>query len=243
MWFQVILGVSAIDSGIRILPFVSALAISGVIAGGLVNRIGYYLLPMYFGIVPMCVGAGLLTTLRVHMSQARWIGYQFLCGFGFGCVVQSPQLAAQIVLPMADVSIGTALMWFGQNLGGVVVLAIDQTILTKTLVNIITTTLPGFNTTALGSSGVTAIVNMEPGERPAVLLAYNKSLRAVFRVGLTMSCLQFLGAVGMEWRSIKERKNKVTEHGEESHDQPEKDGKADKTHIERSSRANTLVDE
>lgn len=48
-----------------------------------------------------------------------------------------------------------------------------------------------------------------------MLDAYNGALRNVFRVGLIIAALAVIGAVGMEWRSVKaERPDAVSEKDE-----------------------------
>ena len=42
IWCQVIQGVSATESGIRLLPLILALVVASLVAGGLVSKVGYY---------------------------------------------------------------------------------------------------------------------------------------------------------------------------------------------------------
>ncbi|KAK7946093.1 uncharacterized protein PG986_010414 [Apiospora aurea] len=203
LWFQAIKGVSAVDSGIRLLPFPLATIIASVLVGGAAAQLGYYTPFLLAGACLMAIGSGLLTTLQVDSGMPKWIGYQVLYGFGIGMGIQAPNLAAQTVLPMDDVSTGVALMLFSQLLGGAVFISIGQSIFTNGLASRLSI-IPGFDASILGDNGATMISSSIPAElKTPVLVAYNEALRGAFRAGLVVACLTIVGAVLMEWRSVK----------------------------------------
>lgn len=83
-WFQSIKGVSAMESGIRLLPLMLSMVV-GSITGGIANpKIGYYTPFAIVGSCVMSVGAGLLTTFQVDTCEGKWIGYQVPYGLGLG---------------------------------------------------------------------------------------------------------------------------------------------------------------
>ncbi|RYP85119.1 hypothetical protein DL770_005099 [Monosporascus sp. CRB-9-2] len=202
IWFQAIQGVSAIDSGIRLLPLVLAMVVSSVVTGVLTSRIGYYTPFMIIGVCIMAVGAGTLTTLQVNTGEAKWIGYQVLFGWGLGNTFQAPNFAAQTVLPTDDVPIGTSLMLFSQLLGGAVFISVGQNILGTQLLERLEG-VPGFDATFIQNEGATTITLLPDSIKPTVISAYNQALRKVFQVGLIITCLTIFGALTMEWRSVK----------------------------------------
>ncbi|KAI1810940.1 major facilitator superfamily domain-containing protein [Poronia punctata] len=204
IWFQAIQGVSAVDSGIRLLPLTLSLVVASISNGIFVSKIGYYTPSMIVGTALASIGAGLLTTLQTDTSAGKWIGYQILYGFGQGLCFQAPNLAAQTVLPKKDVSIGASLMFFSQILGGAIFIAVGQNVLNNQLIQRLTG-LPGFTPKLIETGGATELISsFSPEDRHAALVAYNESLRVVFRVGLILATLSVLGALGMEWRSVKE---------------------------------------
>jgi MFS family permease len=176
----------------------------GSVSGGFLNtKIGYYTPIAIIGSAVMAVGAGLLTTFQVDTSAGKWIGYQVLYGVGLGWCFQIPNLAAQTVLPKPDVSIGLALMVFGQLLGAAVFVAVGENVLGNQLVQQLSG-IPGFDPSLVTSGGATALLSsVPPSFHDAVLIAYNEALRKVFQVGLIVSCLAVPGAFALEWRSIK----------------------------------------
>ncbi|EAL86435.1 hypothetical protein KXV22_005653 [Aspergillus fumigatus] len=199
LWFQVIDGVSAVDSGIRLLPMLLSLVVASILTGGLVSRIGYYTPFLMLGIVLSSIGAGLLTTLGVHTSSAKWIGFQVLYGFGLGTCNQIPNMAAQTVLPREQVAIGASLMFFAQQLFGAVFTSVGENVLSNQLAKRL-----AISSQTVQNTGATQLLEHVPvDDRVASLGAYNDSLQVVFQVGLIMACLAILGAVPMEWRTVK----------------------------------------
>ncbi|KAJ3568998.1 hypothetical protein NPX13_g6231 [Xylaria arbuscula] len=203
IWFQAIQGVSAVNSGIRLLPTTLSIVVASISNGLIVTKIGYYTPTMILGTAICAIGGGLLTTLQIDTGMPKWIGYQILYGFGQGLCFQAPNLAAQTVLPKNEVAIGASLMFFSQILGGAIFISVGQNVLNNQLLSRLAK-LPGFSPALIETGGATTLINSFPGEyRHDALVAYNESLRTVFRVGLVLAALSVIGAASMEWRSVK----------------------------------------
>ncbi|KAF0329651.1 major facilitator superfamily transporter [Colletotrichum asianum] len=202
IWFQAIKGYSAVDSGIRTLPLVLTMMVFSVITGGIITRIGYYSPVMIAGNVLMCIGAGLLTTLRVNSGAAAWAGYQVIYGVGMGLIFPTVNIVAQTVLELKDISIGISIMMFMQTLGGAVSNSIGQSILSNELVSRLRG-VPGLEGVDLRGDGATTVVNLPNDVRGAALEAYNESLRTVFIAGVSLCCAVIIGTAGVEWKSVK----------------------------------------
>ncbi|GKZ38418.1 hypothetical protein AbraIFM66950_010607 [Aspergillus brasiliensis] len=218
IYFQSIKGASASSSGIRTLPLMISM-VSGSISSGILNtKIGYYTPLAIVGTCLMCVGNGLLTTLEVDTSMGKWIGYQIVYGLGLGLAFQVPNLATQASLPKRDVPTGLALMLFATLLGAAVFVSAGDNVLANQLVK----RLSGvdgvdIDTGMIISGGATSLLESLPeGVRDIALVAYNEALKEVFRVGLVPTCLSVLGAVALEWRSVRKPAGmSSTEHGEQ----------------------------
>jgi MFS family permease len=203
IWFQAIKGSSAVNSGIHLLPMMIPVVVASILTGQLISRIGYYTPFMIFGVCLTAVGAGLFTTFDINTSKGMWIGFQILYGYGFGSCGQAPNMAAQTVLPREDVAIGASLMFFGQLLFGAIFISVCENVLDNQLSNRLAG-IPDINPRLIQSTGATELLNLIPAQyHAAALEAYNDSLRVCFQVGLIMACLGILGALGMEWRSVK----------------------------------------
>jgi len=208
IWFQAVGGVDALQSGIRTLPFILALVVAAIFSGGLISRLGYYSPIVIASACVLSVGSGLLTTLRPDSGSDRWIGFQFLAGFGTGLGMQIPSIAAQVVLKAADVPIGASLMFFAQGLGGAVFLCVAQNVFIQELLRRLSATLPAASAQLLASVGATDFRALVPAEQlPAALEAYNGAVTTTFLVAVSTAAFSVIPALGFEWRSVKEKKD------------------------------------
>lgn len=176
-------------------------------SGGIVTATGYYNPLVILGTIMMSIGAGLCTLFNVHTVQAQWVGYQFIFGFGVGIGFQQGAVAAQNVLPMMDVPTGTALVLFFQIFGGAVFVAVAQNLLASSLVEkLVALDIPGLNPETIIKAGVTHLREaVGPEFLPDVLVAYNASIVQTFRLALVLACVSLIGALGMEWKSVKKQ--------------------------------------
>ncbi|KAF3768067.1 putative MFS aflatoxin efflux pump [Cryphonectria parasitica EP155] len=203
IWFQSIKGVSAQDSGIRLLALMLPVVV-GSISGGFINgKIGYYNPLALLGSCIMTIGAGLLTTLHTDTSTGQWIGYQLLYGLGYGWSFQVPNLATQVVLPKKDIPTGLAFMVFSQLLGSTIFVSVGENVLSTQLLKRLSG-VAGIDASLITTSGATGLLASVPASlREKVLVSYNEALRVVFLIGLVVCCLAVLGLAAMEWKSVK----------------------------------------
>jgi len=204
IWFQAIHGVSAVHSGIDNLPMILSLVVASILAGGLIVKVGYYAPFMIFSSVLAAVGTGLISTLKVDSGHAKWFPFEIVCGLGVGFGMQQPLLAAQTVLELVDVPIGTSVIMFAQTLGGALFISIAQNVFTNKLVSGLLSTVPGVSPQLVLSAGATSLKDaVAPEFLAGVLFVYNEALIAAFYVAVAMACLSLAGALIIEWRSIK----------------------------------------
>lgn len=88
-YFQAVKGTTAEGSGIRTIPYLGSVILASIIIGGAITALGWYKPFMIIGSAIFTVGAGLIYTLAVNSSTGKWVGYQFVSGFGAGGGVQS----------------------------------------------------------------------------------------------------------------------------------------------------------
>lgn len=189
------------------LPMVLSFAIFSLLSGSLTSITGQYVPLMHLSIIFLSVGCGLLTTLDVDSSPAKWIGYQVIFGAGVGSGLQTALTSPQTALQLQDIAIGTSVIMFCENLVAAIMVSVAQNIFTNQLVSNFASTIPGIDLSAVLKAGALQIKNQVPEEYlDAVIIAYNKSLTHTFYVGVALACCSLLGAVWLEWLSVKPKK-------------------------------------
>ncbi|KAI7774257.1 hypothetical protein LA080_009034 [Diaporthe eres] len=218
IYFQAVKSASALQSGIDTIPLVVSQVLAIIMVGVLTSKIGYYIPFIYVSVVISAVGSGLLITLSSNTSTAQWIGYQILYGFGSGCGFQVPQVAAQTVLPFKDIPTGIAITLFFQSLGGSIFVSVGNNVLNDRLARYIASLeLPGVDADQVIQAGATAWHRVVPARYiGAVTGAYNQALRQTFLIGLITACLGCIGAVFMEWESVKSRPKVPAANGDQN---------------------------
>ncbi|PTB70154.1 MFS general substrate transporter [Trichoderma citrinoviride] len=208
IWFQAIKNVSAIDSGISLLPMILATVFGSLSSGVIISRLGYYTPFFYLSSIFASVGAGLLSTLTPETGHSKWIAYQFLFGLGLGFGSQQALNVVQTVLDRSDIATGSALVMFTRFLGSAIFLPVAQTIFLSTLVKKVSN-IPGIDPDEVISAGATDLKNLVSGDDlKTLLLDYNDSLMPVFYLVAAISSATMLGSVFVEWKSLKKRANK-----------------------------------
>lgn len=174
------------------------------LGGILTSLTGHYVPFVYLTVIFMATGTGLLTTLHVDSGNAQWIGYQFIFGAGVGFGLQSALTAAQTALPLEDIAVGTATIMFCENLSAAIMVSVAQNVFSNQLVKNLTSYVPTIDPSTILSAGATQIKTQVSSEfYSAILLAYNRALTHTFYVGVGLSCCALLGAVWLEWLSVK----------------------------------------
>ncbi|KAF3911401.1 hypothetical protein ABW20_dc0102701 [Dactylellina cionopaga] len=206
-YFQAVRGTSAVQSGIRCIPYLISVTVASIIVGGSVTVIGYYTPFMWASAAIFTVGAGLLHTLTVDSSSGKWIGYQIVAGFGAGMGIQIPFVAVQVVLSSKDMPVGNALAIFFNSLGGAISISIAQNIFSNTLLQELPKLAPNVDPAAVvfaGATGIRTVVSA--ADLPGVILSYNNAIVTCFILPIAVGGIAFLCSWGMEMKSVKGKK-------------------------------------
>ncbi|EPQ52853.1 MFS general substrate transporter [Gloeophyllum trabeum ATCC 11539] len=209
IYFQAILGTSALGAGIHTLPLIVAVIIATIAANGAVTFVGYVPPFMIFGSTLASIGTGLLHLLSPTTSTGKWIGYQIITGVGVGTTYQLAYLASQTVLSAADVEVGTAIVIFSQTLGGCFFVSISQSIYQNRFLKYLAA-VPGVDIPAVIAGGMTTFRATVPENLlPQVIVASNLALRDALAPSIALACLAFVAALFIEWKSTKGQKGVV----------------------------------
>ncbi|KAL1922871.1 uncharacterized protein VTP21DRAFT_9247 [Calcarisporiella thermophila] len=180
MFFQAARGEPATNAGLQLIPLMVLLAIFATITGNFVSRTGNYRAPIIIGVVLVTIGTGLLILLGQHSSTGLSIGFLLINGIGAGLSFQTTVTAAQATLPKEDISPGTTVIAFFRTIGGVIGLAIYNSILFNRLIAILSTYA---NSDALISAirkGFEFIRKMPPSDQEIIANAYTDAVNKVF---------------------------------------------------------------
>ncbi|KAF5343441.1 hypothetical protein D9758_011823 [Tetrapyrgos nigripes] len=208
IWFQAIKGVSAVRSGIDNLPMILGVVISSLIAGGVISATGYYTPWMILSSILAAIGSGLISTFATDTPSSKWIGYQALYGLGIGAGMQQPLMAAQTVLPLADVPSGTAIIVFAQTVGGAIFISIAQNVFSNKLASGLTSQVPDIDPSIVVTTGATGLKDVISSNLlPAVLKVYNTALVDAYYVSVAMAAMTIFGSLAVEWKSVKKSGN------------------------------------
>lgn len=110
IYFQVVSGVSAAQSGIRNLPLILAQSVATVVSGVTLSKYAYPQPFLLAGAALTAIGSGLLYTLEINTGSGKWIGYQLLAGIGIGWCFQVPVVTAQASVKPEDLPSVTAMV-------------------------------------------------------------------------------------------------------------------------------------
>lgn len=205
LWFQAIKGVTAIKSGIMLLPLVLSTVISSLTSGVFVSKIGYYTPCFVLSSILMAIGAGLMTTFTSTTGHEKWIGYQVIFGLGAGMGMQQPINVVQTILSRSDIATGAAVVMFTRYLGSAIFLAVAENI----FLNHLTSEIPrGLNISAqeVLNSGATRLRDkVAGGELETLLSVYNGAIVDVFYVVVATSAFTIVGSSLVGWHNLKSK--------------------------------------
>lgn len=147
--------------------------------------------------------AGWTTTWQLSTPLADLIGSTLFSGFAYGIGYQGPQVAVQTTLSLADTSAGLAIILFAQHFGAALFVTIGQTIFTNRL-EINLRYLTYLKTAKIENLGLNQLTTyLGPEKLQEVLAVFNKSMVEMWYLPVTLMCISLIGALGMEWRSVK----------------------------------------
>ena len=127
-FFQAILGVSAMGSGLRLLPLMAGLALGAILADRVATRLTSKLTAA-LGFTLLTAGLALGATMTVTSGDAFIATWTAVAGVGFGLALATAASSALVDLPKASAGVGSAVMQAVQKAGAPLSAAILGSIL------------------------------------------------------------------------------------------------------------------
>ncbi len=130
LFMQLVLGVSATNSGFTLLPLMSGMIVSSFLAGLLVTKTGKYKPIMIVGSAVLLVGAAFLTQIDLNTTLFGLGWRMVVMGVGLGPAQSLFTLAIQNAVPFSEMGVATSASQFFRQIGSTIGLAVFGTLLT-----------------------------------------------------------------------------------------------------------------
>lgn len=128
IYFQFTRGDGALESGVRLLPFIMLMIFAVIANGAFLSKFGYYM-PWYLaGGILVVIGGALMLTVDAMTSVSSIYGYTVLIGFGVGLFAQASFSVAQAVVKPKMVPASIGFISTGQIFGITIALAIANAV-------------------------------------------------------------------------------------------------------------------
>lgn len=137
IFFQFTRNDSALESGVRLLPFIILMIVAVIANGALLSSLGYYMPWYLLGGILVVIGGALMYTVTDSTSVAHIYGYTIIIGFGVGLFAQASFSVAQAVVDPRMIGSAVGFIALGQITGITIALAITNAVfLNRSLVGI-----------------------------------------------------------------------------------------------------------
>ena len=194
---QYVFGVSAIISGVRLLPMVIGLMLTSVTAGTIVGRTGRYKVFPVVGSIVIGIGLFLLSRMTQDTSTVLSSAYLLVLGLGIGLSMQVLTLIVQNTAGYADLGVATSGVTFFRTLGS----SFGASVFGSLYTNFLDRRLPSALRTARLKASVTdtpeALHRLGTAQIVPVVHAYAQSLDKVFLWAIPVAAIGLLVALGL----------------------------------------------
>jgi len=188
LFFQLVLGASATEAGLRMAPMMGGLIVSSIVGGRLVTRTGRYKI---FPVIGLCGATlafgGMSLAALEHAGANTFDALLVILGMGMGLVLPNITTAVQNAVAIGDLGVATATMAFFRSLGGAFGVALSGTILAGTL----HAALPQGRGLDLVHMGLTQLRSLPANLRIEVTGAYGHALALMFAIAALCTAAAF----------------------------------------------------
>jgi MFS family permease len=202
-YFQAVLGVSALQSGIRSIPQLVGALLFSLCSGIYIRKYKFFAPVVIASSVITSIACGLLSLLTPNSDAGEWIGFQLLVGIGIGLGMQQAAVIVQQTLPQEDIPLGIASVTFFQASGPAIMVSAAQSVFNRRLLARLSVVIPSLSYTEIVNTGVTDLVGLVgENQRGQVVDAVNYALQWVWYSCTIIAVLSVIGIAGMDWRKL-----------------------------------------
>ncbi|GKZ19209.1 hypothetical protein AbraIFM66951_008043 [Aspergillus brasiliensis] len=202
LFFQFTRGDSALESGVRLLPFIILMIVAVIGNGAILSAHGLYMPWFLAGGILCLIGSALMYTVGLTTSVAHIYGYTVLIGFGVGLFSQASFSIAQAVAEphMAPSAVG--FITCAQISGCTIALAIANAVFLNKSVEGIKAILPDVSSSeielTITGTGSQLFEGLSPDVKNQVLEAIVKALNNSYILAMVAAALVVVLSVCMK---------------------------------------------
>lgn len=126
LFFQFTRTDSALEAGVRLLPYISLMVFFCILNGAVLSKYGFYMPWYLFGSILMTVGASLMYTVKADSSDSAVYGYSTIIGIGVGAFIQAGFSVAQGSVTLEEIPQAVGFITCGQ-IGGKLCRLLNET--------------------------------------------------------------------------------------------------------------------
>jgi EmrB/QacA subfamily drug resistance transporter len=192
VYLQAVMGFSATESGLAMLPAVVGIFITSIGSGILISKTGRYKIYPTIGAAILVIAMFLLSRIQVGTPYPQLAAYMVLFGAGLGFTMQTIVVAVQNSVEFRDMGAATGSTTFFRQMGAAIGTAIFGTVLTTQLTKHITEQFVASPQVAamagpLGEmdiNNIQAIRSLPDQVRILVETAFTQAISDIFLVGI-----------------------------------------------------------
>jgi EmrB/QacA subfamily drug resistance transporter len=207
LFLQIVVGVSATNSGLLLLPLMTGIVAAATTSGRLITRLGRYKLFPVAGTAIMTVGMFLLSRMDAATTRVAASAYMIVLGVGIGLVMQVLVLSVQNSVEHRDLGIATSAASLFRSLGGAFGTAIFGAILRTRLDHFLPRLVPGAGDAVdIGTlQGSPQTIRALPAPvRDGVVEAFARSIHSVFLWTVPLCALAFVIVLFMKEKPLRD---------------------------------------
>lgn len=206
LFLQIVVGASATNSGLLLLPMMAGIITASVGSGRLITRSGRYKIYPVVGSLLAGSALFLLSTMGVGTTLLPASIYMLILGAGLGLMFQVLVLAVQNSVDMRDLGVATSANTFFRSLGGSFGTALFGAIFTSRLTANLARLLPNGEIGVGGdlTSSPQVILSLPPQVKANVIQAFADSTSTVFLTAVPFAFLAFLLVLVMPELPLRE---------------------------------------
>ncbi|KAH6723623.1 major facilitator superfamily domain-containing protein [Leptodontidium sp. MPI-SDFR-AT-0119] len=202
IYFQYTRGDSALDAGVRLLPFIFLMIFAVIGNGAILSAYGYYM-PWYtLGGIFVIIGGALMYTVGTGTATATVYGYSILIGFGCGLFAQASFSVAQAIVDPEHVASAVGFITCAQVTGVTIALAIANSVFLNGSQDKIAALLPEVPLSdiqaAIAGAGSDFVESLSPELQAGVLHAIVDSMSKTYILVVTAGAVVVVLSAGMK---------------------------------------------